>query len=198
MHRRSATMTRSIAAPFHSGTLLTLPSMSFGVFRTFCLPMLLCGLSALPLAAQADAYDDVERQLRNGQLDRAEQLSAQHLQAHPQDPQMRLLLSRILDARGQTDRARDALLALTLEFPELPEPHNNLAVLYAREGRVSEAIDSLHRALQSRPDYTQALENLGDMHLNLAHQAFVRAGKSLTPSASASRKAQALTPLLSP
>jgi Flp pilus assembly protein TadD len=172
--------------------------MSFGAFRTSCLTLLLCGLNVLPLPARADAYDDVERQLRNGQLERAEQLSAQHLNKHPQDPQMRLLVSRILDARGQSDQAREALLALTLEYPELPEPHNNLAVLYAREGRVTEAIDSLHRALQARPDYTQALENLGDLHLSLAREAFVRAGNSPTPSASASRKAQALTPLLSP
>lgn len=170
--------------------------MSHGVFRTSCLSLLLCGLQALPLAARADVYDDVERLLRNGQFQRAEQLSQKHLQSHPQDPQMRLLSSRLQDARGQTDQARETLQALTQEFPELPEPHNNLAVLLARQGQFQEAIDSLQRALQARPDYTQALENLGDLHLSLAREAYARAGHTPSPSASASRKAEALAPLL--
>lgn len=170
--------------------------MSFGVFRTSCLSLLLCSLGAMPLPVRADAYDDVERLLRNGQLERAQQRSEQHLQTHPQDPQMRLLTSRIQQARGQFAQALETLQALTLEFPELPEPHNNLAVLYAREGRLQDAIDSLQRALQARPDYTQALENLGDLHLSLARDAYLRAGRSPSPSASANRKAEAIAPLL--
>lgn len=158
--------------------------------------LLLCGLNALPLAVRADAYDDVERHLRNGQFERAQALSQDHLLQHPQDPQMRLLLSRIQEARGQNTQARDTLQALALEFPELPEPHNNLAVLLAREGRLTEAIDSLQRALQARPDYTQALENLGDLHLNLARDAYLRAGRTAAPSGSASRKAEAIAELL--
>lgn len=170
--------------------------MFFGVLRTPFLMLLLCGLNAWPLLAHADAYDDVERQLRNGQLERAEQLGQKHLQSHPQDPQMRLLMSRIQDARGQSTVARDTLQALTQEFPELPEPHNNLAVLLAREGRLPEAIESLQRALLARPDYTQALENLGDLHLSLARDAYGRASRTASPSASAQRKAEAIAPLL--
>lgn len=170
--------------------------MSLGVSRTHCLSLLLCCLSALPLAALADVYDDVERLLRNGQLDRAEQAGQRHLQTHPQDPQMRLLTSRIQQARGHLDQAAETLQALTLDFPELPEPHNNLAVLHARAGRLQEAMDGLQRALQARPDYTQALENLGDLHLSLARDAYLRAGRSSTPSTSAQHKAQAIAPLL--
>lgn len=172
--------------------------MSLGVLRTTCLSLLLCGLGAVPLAVQADVYDDVERLLRNGQFERAEQLSQRHLQSHPQDPQMRLMVSRLQDARGQSVQARETLQALTLDYPELPEPHNNLAVLYAREGRLQDAIDSLQQALQARPDYPQALENLGDLHLRLARDAYVRVGRSPLPSASAARKVEAITPLLSP
>lgn len=170
--------------------------MILGVLRSSFLPSLLCGLAALPLIARADVYDDVERQLRNGQLERAHQLNQQHLAKHPQDPQMRLLLSRIQDALGQTELARDTLQALTLDFPELPEPHNNLAVLLARQGRVPEAIDSLERALRARPDYTQALENLADLHLSLAHDAYLRASRTPIPSATARRKADGLAPWL--
>mgnify|MGYP000629641966 CR=1 FL=1 len=169
--------------------------MSTPTVRTALL-LLLWSLVGLPLLARADVYDDVERLLRNGQLERAEQLSAKHLQERPQDPQMRLLRSRIQEARGQHEQARETLQALTQEYPELPEPHNNLAVLHAREGRLQEALEGLQRALQARPDYTQALENLGDLHLSLARQAYQRAARTTQPSPSAARKAEALAPLL--
>lgn len=148
------------------------------------------------VSAHADVYDDVERLIRNGQLERASQLGATHLQKNPQDPQMRLLKSRILEAQGQNTDAQALLESLTLEFPELPEPHNNLAVLYARQGRIQDALESLGKALLSRPDYAVALENLGDLHLSQALQAYQRAGRAAPAPASAVRKAEAITPLL--
>lgn len=154
------------------------------------------GLSLLSLNAQADVYDDVERMIRNGQYEQASQVSRQHLQKNPQDPQMRLLRSRILDARGEKVEATAALESLTQEFPELPEPHNNLAVLYAGQGRLQDALASLHKAVAARPDYAVALENLGDLYLSMALQAFQQARSSLGPSAGAAAKADALAPLL--
>lgn len=154
------------------------------------------GLSLLCLSAQADVYDDVERMIRNGQHDKASQISRQHLDKHPQDPQMRLLDSRILDAQGQTLQATAVLETLTQEFPELPEPHNNLAVLYARQGRLQDALTSLHKAIAARPDYTVAQENLGDLYLSMALQAYQQARTSPTPSSSAGAKADALAPWL--
>ena len=165
-------------------------------FRFICTTVVLGSLFGLALPAQADVYDDVERLIRNGQFERASQLSSDHLQKSSQDPQMRLLRSRLLDAQGQTDEAQRLLESLTLDFPELPEPHNNLAVLYARQGRTQQALDSLNKALLARPDYTTALENLGDLHLSLALQAYQRAGRTASAPASVKRKTEALGPLL--
>ena len=148
------------------------------------------------LAAQADVEDDVERMVRNGQLDQASQLSSQHLQKSPQDPQMRLLSSRILEARGRTDEAMATLESLTRDYPELPEPHNNLAVQYARLGRTAEAVVSLQRAIQARPDYAVALENLGDLYVGMALQAYEQARQASSSSVAAGRKADTLLPLL--
>lgn len=146
---------------------------------------------------RADVYDEVERMIRNGQLDKARQVSRQHLSQTPQDPQMRLLGSRIQEAQGQSEEALATLESLTQDFPELPEPHNNLAVMYARQGRSQEALASLHRAIAARPDYTVALENLGDLYLGLALQAYRQARQTPAPSPSAARKADALPALLS-
>ena len=174
----------------------TFPLLTFRIDRTISVQLLLAILALWCASAQADAYDDVERLLRNGQIERASQLSAAHLQKSPQDPQMRLLNSRILDAQGRSSDAIEWLESLTLEFPELPEPHNNLAALYARQGRIQEALESLNKALQSRPDYAVALENLGDLHLMQALQAYRRAGQVPAAPPSVLRKADTIAPLL--
>ncbi len=174
----------------------TFPLLTFRIDRTFLVQLLLASLALWCASAQADDYTDVERLLRNGQVERAAQLSAAHLQKSPQDPQMRLLNSRILDAQGRSADAMAWLESLTLEFPELPEPHNNLAVLYARQGRIQEAMESLNKALQARPDYAAALENLGDLHLMQALQAYQRAGRVPAAPPSVMRKADTIAPLL--
>jgi tetratricopeptide (TPR) repeat protein len=69
----------------------------------------------------------------------------------------------------------DTVRALTLSFPELPEPHNNLAALLARENRHEEALASLLAAIRARPDYALAIENLGDLYLALAARAYGQA-----------------------
>lgn len=174
----------------------TFPPLFFRSICTSLVQISLVSLAWLGTYAHADVYDDVERLIRNGQFERATQLADTRLQSTPQDPQMRLLRSRLLDAQGKAEEAVALLESLTQEFPELPEPHNNLAVLYARQGRVQEAIDSLNKALLARPDYTVALENLGDLHLDLALQAYRKAATSPNPPASLQRKSEAIAPLL--
>ena len=162
-------------------------------FRT----ALMAGLIWLCLgSAQADVYDDVQRLIKRAQWPQAESLANQHLKNHDQDPQMRLLLSRVQEGLGQNDAAMSTLLALTQAFPELAEPHNNLAALYARAGRYDDALTSLNRAILARPDYATALENLGDLHAALAKQAYDRAAQATPTSSRPLTKAQALGQML--
>ncbi len=126
-------------------------------------------------AAHADPYQDVQRLVRNQQWTQAQQAASTHLQSHPGDPQMRLLLSQIQSGQADNAAAQATLQQLTLDYPELPEPHNNLAALYAAQGRLDLALLSLKAAIAARPDYALALENLGDLYLQLALQAFNQA-----------------------
>ena len=134
-----------------------------------------CALMALSAGARADLYSDVNRLIQSGQLEKALQQVDQRLKTAPTDPQMRLLLSRIQEAQGQTQAAMDTLQGLTQSFPELAEPHNNLAALLARQGRHAEALTSLQAAIQARPDYAIALENMGDVYAALASNAYAKA-----------------------
>jgi tetratricopeptide (TPR) repeat protein len=137
--------------------------------------MVLCTLWTLSSGARADIYVEVNALVQTGQWNKAQNLAQNRLATVPTDPQMRLLLSRIQTGQGQTEAAMDTLRALTLSYPELPEPHNNLAALLALANRHDEALSSLHAAIQARPDYALALENLGDLHLALAARAFAQA-----------------------
>ncbi len=148
--------------------------------------------------AQADLYSDVNRMINSGQWDKAQKEVDQRLKAAPTDPQMRLLLSRIQDAQGQTQAAMDTLQSLTQSFPELAEPHNNLAVLLARENRHADALVALQAAIQARPDYAIALENLGDVYAALAGDAYAKALQVSPQQRRIQSKQQTLQQMLKP
>lgn len=126
-------------------------------------------------------YTEVNALVQSGQWQKAQTLADERLKTVPTDPQMRLLLSHIQTGQGQTQAAMETLQSLTQSYPELPEPHNNLAALLTRENRLSEALVALQAAIKARPDYALALENLGDIHAALAVDAYAKA-LQVTPS----------------
>jgi tetratricopeptide (TPR) repeat protein len=77
---------------------------------------------------------------------------------------------------GRRNDAIAVFEAMTADFPTMPEPYNNLAVLHAAEGRYDDARAALERAIKANPNYTRAYENLGDIYATLATQ---RYGKML-------------------
>jgi tetratricopeptide (TPR) repeat protein len=81
----------------------------------------------------------------------------------------------ILAEQGKTVEAAIVFERLTQEFPELPEPYNNLAVIHAAQGRYESAYRLLQQALVAQPDYATAYENLGDLYLSMAEQAYGKA-----------------------
>ncbi len=161
--------------PSHVGQSLSSRPDTYCCMRPLISFALSCILMALSAGARADLYSDVNRLIQSGQWDKAQQQVDLRLKTAPTDPQMRLLLSRIQDAQGLTQAAMDTLQALTQSFPELAEPHNNLAVLLARENRHADALASLQAAIQARPDYAIALENMGDVYAALASNAYAKA-----------------------
>lgn len=97
------------------------------------------------------------------------------LKATPNDLQLRFQRGVVLADSGRNDEAIETFAALSQDFPELPEPHNNLAVLYAARGELDRARAALEEAVRALPSYSLASENLGDIHLRLAERAYQRA-----------------------
>jgi tetratricopeptide (TPR) repeat protein len=148
----------------------------FAPLRLMALCVAVSAALASPLAqAQADDYEEVNRLLRAGQFSEAMSKADQYLAGKPRDPQMRFLKGVIQTESGKQADAVATFQKLTEEFPELPEPYNNLAVLYAGQSQFDKARAALEMAIRTNPSYATAHENLGDVYAKLASQAYSKA-----------------------
>lgn len=125
--------------------------------------------------AQGDDYAEVNRLMRAGQMGEALTKVDSYLGAKPRDPQMRFLKGVIQSESGKPTDAIATFSKLTEDFPELPEPYNNLAVLYAGQSQFDKARAALEMAIRTNPSYATAHENLGDVYAKLASQAYSKA-----------------------
>lgn len=126
-------------------------------------------------AAHADDYADVNALVRSGQLPQALAKADQYLAAKPRDPQMRFIKGVIQTEAGKPADAIATFTKITQDYPELPEPYNNLAVLYAGQNQYDKARAALEMAIRTNPSYATAHENLGDVYAKLASQAYSKA-----------------------
>lgn len=101
-------------------------------------------------AAHADEYADVSQMVRAGKLPEALIKADQYLAGKPRDPQMRFLKGVIQRDTGKTSDAISTFTRLTEDYPELPEPYNNLAVLYAGQSQFDKARTALEMAIRTK------------------------------------------------
>ena len=134
-------------------------------------------LGAMPFAfaAPADDLKDAQKLYTQGKLAPALEKVDAFLKASPRDPQGRFLKGLVLTEQKRTGEAIQVFTGLTEDFPELPEPYNNLAVLYASQGNYDKAKSALELAIHTHPSYATAHENLGDIYAQLASRAYDRA-----------------------
>ncbi|MDA8445285.1 L,D-transpeptidase Cds6 family protein [Paracidovorax valerianellae] len=145
--------------------------------RTVAHLLRLIALSALlgaPLA-HADDYADITQLLKAGKPADALAKADQRLTANPRDPQLRFLRGVAQADSGKQTEAVATFTKLTEDYPELPEPYNNLAVLYANQNQLDKARTALEMAIRTNPSYATAHENLGDIYAKLASQAYNKA-----------------------
>lgn len=136
---------------------------------------LLGSLASPALAAPADDLREAQRLYQAGRLQPALDKVDAYIKAMPKEPQGRFLRGLILTEQNKTNEAIVAFTALTEDFPELPEPYNNLAVLYASQGAFDKSRAALELAIHTHPSYATAHENLGDVYAQLARRSYDRA-----------------------
>lgn len=125
--------------------------------------------------ALANEVQDINQQFRKGDLAGALDRANRYLAKNPKDAQARFLKGLILADQGKTNDAIAVFTGLTEDYPELPEPYNNLAVLYASQSKYEAAKNALEMAIRTHPSYATAHENLGDIYAKMASLAYDKA-----------------------
>ena len=136
--------------------------------------------AAAPTASTAPVTTviaDVHRLHSAGQTAAALALADKYLATKPNDAQMRFLKGVILAESQRSAEAISIFQKLVDDYPDLAEPYNNLAALYAAGGDYTRARATLEQAVRANPSYATAHENLGDVYAALASQSYARAQK---------------------
>ena len=148
--------------------------------------------------AFATEIQDLNQQFRKGDLAGALQGANNYLAKNPKDAQARFLKGLILVEQGKSAEAIQIFTSLTEDFPELAEPYNNLAVLYAAQNKFDDAKNALEMAIRSHPNYTTAHENLGDIYAKIASLSYDKALQLDANNPSARAKLVLLKDIVSP
>ena len=141
-----------------------------------------------PPPRYSTAYDGALTLVREGRPSEALIQIERALKDDARNPQLRFLKGVLLAQNDKPGPAEAVFAALIEDYPELPEPYNNLAVLRAQANDWEGARQVLTRAVAALPTYALAQDNLGEVHLRLAEQAFAKAAQSTPPGEPAARK----------
>ncbi|MCK6392034.1 MAG: tetratricopeptide repeat protein, partial [Azonexus sp.] len=141
----------------------TLSAIAFGLMIGFSAPVF------------ADNLPEIQRLIKQGQYPQALEKVDSYLGSRPKDAQGRFLKGLILTEMNKPTDAIGVFSKLSEDYPELPEPYNNLAVLYAQQKQYDKARTALEMAIRTHPSYAIAYENLGDVYAKLASQAYDKA-----------------------
>lgn len=160
-----------------------LPLFFHSIFAIACILVLLSFRPAL-----ADELSDARTLVSSGKHAEALVIADNYLGQKPNDAHMLFLKGLILTEQNQGAKAIAVFTRLTEEYPALPEPYNNLAVLYASAGQYDKARAALESAIRTNPSYATAYENLGDIYAKLASQAYDKALQTHSGSSAAKSK----------
>lgn len=132
-------------------------------------------VSQMQAGFAANSFDDASKLFKRGNYAGALEKVETVITANPRDARARFLKGLILTEQNKPADAIKVFTSLTEDYPELPEPYNNLAVLYASQGQYDKARKSLEMAIRTHPSYAIAHENLGDVYAKMASEAYDKA-----------------------
>ncbi|KPF44371.1 hypothetical protein IP87_13665 [beta proteobacterium AAP121] len=147
-------------------------------------------------ALHANELDEVRALLARGEPAAALKRAEAGVAAQPRDAQLRFVLGVALMDLRRDGEALAHFNRMAQDYPELPDPHNNIALLHARAGSLEMARQALETALRNDPGHRTARINLGQVHLMLAVQAFEAASADGPLDAPLLRRLEAVRALL--
>ena len=105
----------------------------------------------------------------------AKKIVEQLLDSDKENPQLLFINGVLLSELDEIDKAINVFVSLTKSHPTLPEPYNNLAVLYAQSGNFDLARTALEKSIKTHPSYATAHVNLGDLYTRMASESYNQA-----------------------
>lgn len=158
---------------------------------------LACAAAIVAMPVRADSLQDAGKLLKQGQHAQALEQIDKYLSGKPKDAQGRFLKGLVLTEMNKPNDAIAVFTKLSEDYPELPEPYNNLAVIYAQQKQYEKAKQALEMAIRTHPSYATAHENLGDIYARLASQAYDKALQIDSSNSSAQTKLSTIKDLIS-
>ena len=146
--------------------------------KTKKLPQALLVLNLLTICITpvfAEDLKNISQMAEQGQQGAALDHINAYLVKNPKDAQAMFMKGVFLAELGKREEATKTFIDLTEKYPNLPEPYNNLAVLYADAGQYDKAQKALETAIRTHPSYATAHENLGDIYARRASEAYDKA-----------------------
>ena len=121
------------------------------------------------------SYEDIQILIEKDKYKEALNLTEDHLSRNKTDVKFQFLKGLILAHLNRYTDAEKVFHKIAEENPALPEPLNNLAVIYAVQGKYIEAEDMLKKALDTNSNYATTYNNLGDIYAKAASRAYNKA-----------------------
>ncbi len=188
-----------VAAALIAAAALTAPVAHAQSADAQAAPTIAPTLAAKPPANDnptATAMKAIAGALHKGDRAGALKLADTFLATHHRNLSVRFERAVILEDLNRLAEAAAAFESLTRDFPELPEPYNDLAVIHAAQGHLELAEQDLRRSIGAQPNYVTARENLGDLYVAMAAASYA-SGVKLAPANGALQKKLAMARSLS-
>ncbi len=139
--------------------------------------LILISTTFLHSASADTSLANSQPQLTQGKYMHALQVTNELLANDRDNIQLRFSKAYLLSQLNRLNEALIIFTAITKERPDLPEPYNNIAAIYASQGKYDKAREILQKLIDQHPTYSTAYENMGDIYTVMATEAYGEALK---------------------
>lgn len=126
-------------------------------------------------ALAAGSVKQLQQLIAEENFSAAAKSGAQLLLQNATHTRTRFLTAYAYQMDAQSDKAIALYQALIDDNPTLPEPRNNLALIYLEQGDYDRASQLLVEAINTHPSYATAYGNLSQIYKGIASEAYRRA-----------------------
>lgn len=154
-------------------------------------------ISTVLITSAEATNEQIQLLIKQGAFEKALVIAEEEISKNPKEIRVLFLKGIILARMDKLKQAESVFIDLTENYPELPEPFNNLAVIYTAKGDDDKAEQALRKAINTHPSYATAHENLGRIYAKMASQAYNNALKLDTDNQETKQKLSMISLLIS-